>query len=109
MNFGERSPDKQKPGGHFHASENRLKSGSDHNSCLHPLNWGIFFQKPKFGTEGKTERFLTFLIFQIPPEKIGAIMVIRAPGVPATENLRIIQPGKLIGQKLRGKPLPQKR
>jgi hypothetical protein len=69
MNFGERSPDKQKPGGHFHASENRLKSGSDHNSCLHQLHLGIFSKNQKFIVEGRTERFLAFLIFQIPPEK----------------------------------------
>jgi len=72
MNFGERSPDKQKPGGHFHASENRLKSGSDHNSCLHPLNLVNFSKNPKFMIEGRTECFLAFLIFQIPPEKVGA-------------------------------------
>jgi hypothetical protein len=67
--FGERSPNKQKPGGHFHASENRLKSGPDHSACLCPLNWGIFPKNQKFMIEGRTERFLTFFIFQIPPEK----------------------------------------
>jgi hypothetical protein len=49
--------------------------------------------------EGRTESFLTFLIFRISPEKIGAIVVIRAPGVPGTGNLRIIQLGKIDGSK----------
>jgi len=49
---------------------------------LHPLNLGIFPKNQKFGTEGQTERFLTFLIFQIPPEKIVAIMVMSARVCP---------------------------
>jgi hypothetical protein len=42
---------------------------------------------------------LAFLIFQIPPEKVGATPVITALGVSGTGNLYIIKPGKIDGSK----------
>jgi hypothetical protein len=55
--------------------------------------------KTNFGERSPDKQsFFAFLIFQIPPEKVGATAVVRAPDAPALETCALSGPEKLIDQ-----------